>query len=268
MIDEETTKERFGYYARDLKPHSHKRIVVICDDCGKLREISKNAYRFRCRSCGNRFAKLGKKNPNWKPKMKRICIICGKEFTRFPSQIKGKKRGLFCSKSCAMKARTGKKAAAWCGGRIDCICQTCGKHFKKSPSIIEMGQGLFCSLHCARKDQKGSKNPNWQGGTSFEPYCSKWDEKFREYIRNKFNRNCFLCSKTEVENARKLSVHHVNYDKLCGCAETEEDKKHDDASCQFVPLCTSCNSKVNRNRDHWETLIKNKMKNKLNGWYI
>jgi hypothetical protein len=60
----------------------------------------------------------------------------------------------------------------------------------------------------------------------------------------------------------------VNYDKQCGCAETEEDKKVDNETCQFVSLCISCNSKVNKDRDKWEKYFKNELKNKINGWYI
>ena len=110
------------------------------------------------------------------------------------------------------------------------------------------------------KHRRGENGANWKNGASFEPYCVKFNEPFKEYIRNKFGRICFLCSKTEEENGKKLSVHHVNYNKACGC--------DGDETCQFVPLCASCNSKVNKNRKAWEKKIKDKMKNKLNGWYI
>jgi endogenous inhibitor of DNA gyrase (YacG/DUF329 family) len=317
MILEEETYKRFGYFPRDLTVKSNKAILVACDDCGKIRQSSKHAYRSRCKSCGNRIAKLGKNNPNWKGgDVKRICKTCGKEFERSPSHMNGNNQGLYCSKSCAMKARTRERAAAWRGGQIECVCETCGKQFSTKPSVIKIAQGRFCSLHCARKDQKGANNPawhggrmtvicnicgkefkvhpsvykkgfgrfcsskcrsiayrgknhpNWQGGISYAPYCHKFNAEFKEYIRTKFGRVCFLCGKTEVENRKRLSVHHVNYNKNCGCAETEEDKKADDNSCQFVPLCVSCNSKVNGNRDLWERRIKTKMRNKLNGWYI
>lgn len=106
----------------------------------------------------------------------------------------------------------------------------------------------------------GENNPNWCGGTSFEPYCPAFNEKFKEYIRDKFGRVCFLCPRTEKENGRKLSVHHVNYNKNCFC--------EDDIDCQFVPLCSKCHSKTNHNREYWEREITTKLHEKINGWYI
>jgi len=51
MILEEETFKRFGYYPCDLRPHSHKRCLAACDDCGKIRETSKNEYHSLCISC-------------------------------------------------------------------------------------------------------------------------------------------------------------------------------------------------------------------------
>ena len=57
-----------------------------------------------------------------------------------------------------------------------------------------------------------------------------------------------MCPTTEEENKRKLCVHHVNYDKECMCNGVE---------CEFVPLCNSCHSKTNSDRELWERLIIN-----------
>lgn len=51
MILEEETYEKFGYYSRDLKPKSHRYILITCDDCGKIREIQKASYHPLCKSC-------------------------------------------------------------------------------------------------------------------------------------------------------------------------------------------------------------------------
>lgn len=110
---------------------------------------------------------------------------------------------------------------------------------------------------------KGKNNPNWQGGISFGKYCPKFNEEFKEKIREKYNRKCFLCSKTEVENGRKLGVHHVNYDKKCLCVDIE---------CEFVPLCVNCHMKTNGKRIHWEAVITGMLNNPsgqlcLDKWY-
>ena len=97
--------------------------------------------------------------------------------------------------------------------------------------------------------QIGEKHHNWRGGTSFAPYCPKFNNIFKESIREKFNRKCFLCG--EKENGRKLSVHHVNYDKECLC---------NDIKCEFVPLCMSCHNKTsNGDREYYEALILEKL---------
>ena len=212
MIDEEATFEKFGYYAKDLKQKSAKKIVAVCDDCGKVRVLRKFQHRAFCRSC----SKKGANSYNWQ------------------------------------------------GGEVVLICEMCGTKFPRVPSDIKSGTGKFCNCKChgkwLSKHFRGENAPGWKGGKSFEPYCHKFNDEFKEYIRDKFGRICFLCDKTEAENGRRLSVHHVNYNKDCGCDEDE--------TCQFAPLCISCNSKVNFNRKMWESKIKAMMHNKLNGWYI
>lgn len=274
MIDEEATFKRFGYYASDLSPHSAKKIVAVCDDCGKVRVVHKQVYRALCRTCckkGERhpqFGKKGKNRPNGQGgKVKRICEICGTEFPLHPSLTKNGE-GRFCSRECAAKWCSeqfkGENNPNWRGGKVKGICEICGKEVPTIPSVIKKGNGRFCSLQCAgkwySKHFSGKNSPQWKGGLSFEPYCIKFDFAFKEYIRDKFGRICFLCPKTEEENGKRLSVHHVNYNKDCGC--------DGDETCQFVPLCIGCNAKVNSNRKMWEKKIKDMMKNKLNGWYI
>lgn len=218
MIDEKATYKKFGYHSYDLKPQSHKKVVAICDDCGKARIPEKKHYHALCISCAE----------------------------------KGERHHFF-GKKCD-------KHPTWKGGMIMQTCKQCGIVFPAQPCKIKRGGGKFCSPQCQTKWYSGEKHPNWQGGISFEPYCEKFNYAFKEYIRAKFGRVCFLCPKTEEENGQRLSVHHVNYDKECLC--------NDNLTCQFVPLCVSCNSKANKNRRVWEAKVRTKMQNKLNGWYI
>lgn len=96
-------------------------------------------------------------------------------------------------------------------------------------------------------DFSKEKHPNWKGGISKSPYCEKWTEELREEIRNRDGRICQECGKTEIENKRKLTCHHIHYDK---------------ESCypDLITLCVSCNSKVNFNRDYWEEHFMKKLK--------
>lgn len=88
----------------------------------------------------------------------------------------------------------------------------------------------------------GDKNPAWKGGLSFEPYCHKFNENVKELIREKYNRMCVMCGKSEEKNGKKLSVHHINYNKQQGC---------DGHEWKLLPLCVSCHMKTNYNREAW-----------------
>ena len=93
---------------------------------------------------------------------------------------------------------------------------------------------------------KGENHPKWLGGVSFEPYCPKFNNEFKERVRAFWNRECGLCGLSEQDNGRKLSVHHVNYEKMVCC---------DDTPPLFIPLCSSCHAITNHNRRGWEHVL-------------
>jgi len=90
--------------------------------------------------------------------------------------------------------------------------------------------------------QKGEKGSNWMGGISFFPYCPKFNSEFKERVRAFFNHQCAECGEPQKDKA--LAVHHVNFNKGSCCDPY--------APRLFVPLCASCHSKTNSNRDYWE----------------
>lgn len=83
----------------------------------------------------------------------------------------------------------------------------------------------------------GEKNPAWNGGTSFKPYCHKFNKPLKEAIRERDNRTCQKCN--AEENGRKLDVHHIHYDK-------------ENCDPDLISLCRRCNVIVNSNRKYWE----------------
>jgi len=86
----------------------------------------------------------------------------------------------------------------------------------------------------------GKKNPNWRGGLSFEPYTVEFNRQLKELIRQRDGYKCQLCGMPEIENIRKLSIHHIDYVKR-NCLPDN-----------LTALCGSCNSKVNINRNFWK----------------
>ena len=94
--------------------------------------------------------------------------------------------------------------------------------------------------------RRGPDNPQWRGGSSFKPYCIKFNREFKERIRDKFNRKCFVCG--GVEDVRKHHVHHIDYNKNAICNGKE---------WAFVPLCIRHHAKSNQNRWRWFNLLIN-----------
>lgn len=89
----------------------------------------------------------------------------------------------------------------------------------------------------------GSLASGWKGGKSFEPYSEKFNRRIKREIREKYNFRCFLCNVYEKNLSRKLSVHHINYDK------------RDCNINNLIPLCNHCHSKTNEKREKWKNIF-------------
>jgi hypothetical protein len=92
-------------------------------------------------------------------------------------------------------------------------------------------------LHSSEFKDKisGKNNSQWKGGVSFEPYCSKFNKERKEIVRNNYERVCANCGKSELQNGAKLSVHHVDANKMQGCRNTK---------WFLVPLCKVCHGEI------------------------
>jgi len=256
MILEERTFEKFGYCSSDLKPNSGRKILAACDGCGKIREIPKCGYRNLCMSCARR----GKKRSD-ETKRKIGDAKKGKKY------MLGRKHTLESRKKMS-EALKGKTRTEECKQRISNSLK--GRHHTEE-TLQKMRNGCRKgennpNWHKSMTDEQkqkisisrrgkccGKENHRWCGGTSFEPYCQKFNNNLRERVRNFFNRRCYMCNKTEQEQmdemkrngkrAFRLAVHHVNYNKMMCC---------NDVKPLFVPLCNNCHSKINSNKEFYE----------------
>jgi hypothetical protein len=106
-----------------------------------------------------------------------------------------------------------------------------GKHH--SPETIKKLSEAF----------KGSKSSLWRGGVSKEDYPYGWTETLKRSIRERDGYICKVCGKTQIQETeeleRKLSVHHIDYDKQ-NC-----DPKN------LVTVCHLCHMDTNSNREQW-----------------
>lgn len=164
-----------------------------------------------------------------------FCIYCGQEIT-WQTWYYGNK----ACKSCSAKIQFNKK---------HCYCVDCDKEIRCDNRRCRKCMGKIYSI-----ERKEKGNPNWQNGISFELYTQEFNNELKEKIRQRDNYTCQLCGKTQKQESktrnRKLSVHHIDYDKE-NC-----DKSN------LITLCSSCNSKVNRNRDYWFAYFTYIMENK------
>lgn len=104
-------------------------------------------------------------------------------------------------------------------------------------------------ISLSHADLSGNKNPRYIDGRSFLPYCEKFNRKLKNQIRQRDNYNCQLCEIKQNEllgKDKKLSVHHIHYDK-------------ENCYPDLITLCRNCNTHVNNNRKHYESLFMNKL---------
>lgn len=116
----------------------------------------------------------------------------------------------------------------------------------------------------------GEKNGCWKGGTSFLPYCPKFNNALKENVRSFFDDKCVMCGKTSEENKASLAVHHVFTEKMA-CCETKieemdiirsrlpknvarfgEDKFSEEEIMyirMMVPLCRGCHGKQSKSSE-------------------
>lgn len=206
-----------------------KRIKIRCAYCDKENEV----HPSRLKNKKDYFCNMDCYYKSLPKKLVKNCVYCGEEFLTQPSVDR-----IFCNDICQQKANKDKK--------IERICKHCGKTFLAYKHAVNKGFGIYCDNECMYKGQSGEGASSWRGGVSFEPYCYKFNEKLKERVRNFWNRECAICAKTEKENGRKMSVHHVNYNKMSCCDGTPP---------LFIPVCQSCHAKTNLNRNWWEHIL-------------
>ena len=243
------------------------RIKKNCEECGKeflvIPSLLKMGYGKYCsRQCQDKARSkiyVGENHPNYKEKVSIVCQTCKKTFYVNQGRASSAK---YCSIECEKD-------------RIKRNCLLCGKEFEIPKSRIIGKRGYYCCRDCYYQDRtnrfSGENNASWQGGISFEPYCPKFNNKFRERVRVWFNYQCSNCE--QPQNDKKLCVHHVYYNKQACCEQNEkgeyiytidnEEVKVIGNPNKFVALCKSCHTKTNHNRVYWARYFEDI----INNWY-
>ena len=129
------------------------KVPVTCQECGKTFRLLQSQIKWqRGKYCSKKClvkSRIGEKNHNWKPKIKRICIECGAGFEVWPSIIKNSNGGRYCSRASRDKAHSknfvGENHPGY-KGRFPIICQTCKKTFYVTQSRASVAK--YCNVEC------------------------------------------------------------------------------------------------------------------------
>ena len=208
-------------------------------------KVVKNKIKKTCKcGCGREFYTQPSVNRKYfskkcyhkslrKQKIKVTCHCgCGKEFEINQSQVKWGNGSKYYSIKCVARAKTKK---------ITVVCQECGIEFKAPLYKVNKGEAKYHNRSCQDKarsrEWSGPNSPFWQGGSSFTPYCFKFNPKFRESVRKHQGYRCALCGHIWQPGEIRLSVHHVHARKDSCCNE--------ESPREFVCLCSrTCHHKT------------------------
>ncbi len=186
------------------------KVSIKCTNCGrsylkKRTTVSNN--NFCSRDCNHDYLRKNKGNQHLIKQVKLSCQYCQKEFSVIYSR---KDTAKFCSKSCLGLAN-GQRGKIQYRKRVVVPCINCNIEFEKKPS--ELKKRNFCSEKCMGEYYaksglfSGENSGTWQGG-DIDYYGPNWREQRRK-TRRRDNYTCQDCGKTETENSRQLSVHHI-----------------------------------------------------------
>ena len=152
--------------------------------------------------------------------------------------------------------QTGKDNGIYIDLPINKICEK----YLSGMSIFELAKKYNCSLPSITKrlhtngiDIKFESRKHlsatlqhipydeWKKFVTNLPYCFAFNKQCKESNRDKYGRKCFLTGLPEEENItstgkqRKLSVHHVDMNKMQGC---------NDIRWKLVPICIHYHGKI------------------------
>lgn len=224
------------------------KVKCICKQCGKEfliypAWIRKGGGKYCSKECRIEYLR-GENAPNWKGRKEKCkCLKCGKEFFARSWDIENGGGGKYCSRECFFDSLRNK---------VKRVCKICNKEFFIWPSNDRGNKRKYCSVECANKGQSGENSPMWNGGTSFEPYCSKFNARRKKAVRDFFNNTCLACGKLSSENVVRnkgiinLPVHHADHDKEQGC---------NGRPFNLVPLCNDCHADELHNQEEYHQYI-------------
>lgn len=240
---------------QQMTPEQRERISRITKEAMNRPEVKERISKSQKKACArpevkerrSRASKEARARPEIKERMSRAA----KEACARP-EVK-ERRSRAAKEACARPEVKERRKEAWASPEVRerqsrAVKEACARPkvkekrcraSKENMAKPEVRKKISASL-------AGPKSSNWKGGISFEPYCPKFTRQLKDEIRAAFGYKCYLCP--HIQNGRRLSIHHVDYDKNDIC----NGKKW-----PLIPLCTKCHAKTNHNRWYWFNLLMN-----------
>ena len=240
VIDEARTLEIFGYTSDKYAQGSHKPVVAVCIECGKVRAVEKRHYSELCFACTLRsqdrchkisIATSGENNPMYgkSPSLetREKLRTSSKAIWDIPCH-----RESHVARMKGNKYREGVKHTPETKAEMSAV--RTGLRVGENHPLY----GTSPTMDTRRKSsatRQGIPYDEWEGFATDSPYCPKFNEVCRESNREKYDRRCFLSDITEEKNGKKLSVHHIDMNKQQGC---------DGYAWKLVPLSVKWHNRV------------------------
>lgn len=159
------------------------------------------------------------------------CKNCGREFKTYPSR-KDKK---FCDMKCQREYEESRRQKK----QFTRVCINCGITFNVP---IRRPEQKYCSHSCYLSTIHGDNHPNWRGG--FEKYYGPdWKEQSQK-ARERDSFTCQFCGKSQDDEFRELSVHHIKPFRDFGIENYQEANDLNN----LITLCQSCHMKLEHDK--------------------
>jgi len=208
---------------------NRNRKIVTCENCGEKivkekNQVNDSGKDFCSKDCHNEYQK--EQNSN-------TCKNCGEKYYYGGSKSK------FCSKKCSGQYRSVEK--------VGVECPECNEESFVYPSYRKKYENIFCSSDCRSSWLEensyfsSENNPMLKDGVKSE-FGSNW-KKMRKKALERDDYVCQHCSKTEKENGRSLSVHHITPRRLF-IEDNNMSVEQSNVLCNLVALCRSCHMKA------------------------
>jgi len=232
MIDEDRTMQLFGYTSDKWAPKSCKKVIAVCEECGRYRVVIKQQYRDLCHKCAM-------SSPPVRHKLSVVAFARPPVSDATRHKMSTSKIGNTNSAGVtpSIPARQNMSEAQ---KRRSPPSLTTRRKIGEANHLRIVSEETCGKISCNHADVSGANNPNWAGGvtpwrkTIFNtPVYKKWRESV-------FGRDGWTCQMCYIRGGR-LEAHHIR---------PVRDHKNDllifDVN-NGITLCRDCHRSINRN---------------------